>query len=42
MRIIQEVPRLRTKKKSLNSEDFVANDLGSVLKVMWDLDGTVK
>lgn len=39
MRIIQEVPRLRAKKKSLNSEDFVENDLGSVLKDMWNLDG---
>ena len=40
MIIIQEVPRLRTKKKSMNNEDFVGNDLGSVLKVIWDLDGS--
>lgn len=39
MRLIQKVPRLRAKNKSLNNEDFVENDLGSVLKVMWDLDG---
>lgn len=34
MRIIQKVPRLRAKKKALNSEVIAENDLGSVLKVM--------
>lgn len=34
MRIIYRKDlRLRTRRRSLNSEDFVENDLGSVLKV---------